>query len=121
MICDDAVAFSTLVRHWLADCQDIEVVGTASSGAQALEMIGPLDPDVVVLDHVLHDVPEGAELLGPQLRERRQGVGIVLISGMPVDHLAEIAQRCGADAYLSKASTGADLAEAIRKAHRPAA
>ena len=117
LICDDAVAFSTLVRHWLAEYEDIEVVGTASSGAQALEQIGPLAPDVIVLDHLLYDVPRGAEELGPQLRARRPSIGIVLISGMPDDELAEIAERCDADAFLSKASTSAVLCEAIRKAH----
>lgn len=116
LICDDAAAFSTLVRHWLVDCDDIEVVGVARSGAEALEMIAPLAPDVVVLDHLLYDVPEGSERLGPELRERCPGVGLVLISGMPGLQLAEIAARCGADAFLSKASTSDALCDAIRQA-----
>ena len=114
MICDDAVAFSTLVVHWLGGCDDIEVVGVAGSGTEALEMAGPLAPDVVVLDHLLYDVPEGSERLGPELRERSPGVGIVLVSGMPAADLAEIAERCGADTFLSKASGPAELCEAVR-------
>jgi DNA-binding NarL/FixJ family response regulator len=116
LICDDAVAFSRLVEYWLSDCDDIEVVGIAPSGKDALEQLAPLAPDVVVLDHLLYDMPRGSEELGPRLRERRPELRIVLISSMPTDDLAAVAARCGADAYLSKASTPEALCDAIRRA-----
>ena len=118
LICDDAVAFSTLVAHWLRDCDDMEIVGVAGSGAEALDMAEPLAPDVVILDHLLYDVPEGSERLGPELRERLPDVGIVLVSGMPPDHLEGIAERAGADTFLSKASTPTELCDAVRHAAR---
>lgn len=116
LICDDAVAFATLVRHWLAGCDDVEVVGTAGSGAEALEVVETLAPDVIVLDHLLYDVPEGSVWLGPELRRRCPGLRIVLVSGMPGHQLAAVAERSQADAYVSKAAKSDDLCRAIREA-----
>jgi DNA-binding NarL/FixJ family response regulator len=116
LICDDAVAFATLVRHWLSGCEDVEVVGSAGSGHEALSLVVTLEPDVVVLDHLLYDVPRGSEELGPMLRERRPGLAIVLVSGMPEADLADVAARCGADAFASKASKPEELCAAVRQA-----
>lgn len=119
LICDDAVAFSMIVRHWLSSCDDIDVVGIALSGAQGLEMTSSLAPDVVVLDHLLYDVPEGSERLGPELRAAQPGVGIVLVSGMPAAELAAVANRAGADTFVSKATTSHGMCEAVRQAAQP--
>jgi DNA-binding NarL/FixJ family response regulator len=108
--------FATMVRHWLSDCPDLEVVGIAKSGAGALDDVEGLRPDVIVLDHLLYDIPRGSEELAPQLRERHESLGVVLVSGMPTDELAEVAHRCQADAYLSKASGQEELCGAIRRA-----
>jgi DNA-binding NarL/FixJ family response regulator len=113
LIVDDALAFATLIAHWLRGCPQIELIGTARSGAEAIEQVERLRPDVVVLDHLLHDVPAGSEALAPQLRAMHPDVGIVLISAMPQDRLEGIAGRCGADTYLSKGSGADRLCEAI--------
>lgn len=113
LIVDDALAFATLMSHWLRGCPEIELVGIARSGAEAVEQVEQLRPDVVVLDHLLHDVPAGSETLAPRLRAAHPEVGIVLISAMPEDRLEGIAQRCGADAFLSKGSEADRLCTAI--------
>jgi two-component system invasion response regulator UvrY len=114
LICDDAVAFATLVRHWLSRCADIEVVGTAGSGREALALVETLTPDVIVLDHLLYDIPRGSEELGPLLRERLPEVKILLVSGMPEADLAGVAERCDADGYVSKGSKPEALCDAVR-------
>jgi DNA-binding NarL/FixJ family response regulator len=116
LICDDAVAFATLVRHWLSRYPDIEVVGTAVSGSQALEGVIRLMPDVIVLDHILYDVPGGSAQLVPLLRRVHPDLGIVLVSGMSADRLEPIAAGCGAEGFVSKASTSEEICEAIRSA-----
>src|SRR4051794_11830427 len=113
LIVDDAVAFATLIRHWLKACPDIELVGVARSGAEAVEEVARQRPDIVVLDHMLHDVPDGSAALAPQLRELHPGLGIVLVSAMPEARLATVAERCGADSYVSKGATADRLCEAI--------
>jgi DNA-binding NarL/FixJ family response regulator len=114
LICDDAAAFSLLVSEWIAEWPDMEVVGTASSGPELLEMLGTAVPDVIVLDHLLGAMD--SEELTPLIRARQPGVGIVLISGMPSDALAAIATRTGVDTFSSKASTPGDIRDAVRHA-----
>jgi DNA-binding NarL/FixJ family response regulator len=118
LICDDARAFAMLVRHWLSRCPDVEVVGVAGSGEKALELVSSLTPDVIVLDHLLYDMPRGSEDLGPMLRHRLPGLGIVLVSGMPEADLAGLAARCGADAHVSKASKPDALCGAVLETAR---
>ena len=48
--CDDSPAFTRLVRHWLEDHDEIEHVGAAHTGAEALAMLEGTRPDVVLLD-----------------------------------------------------------------------
>lgn len=119
LICDDALAFSTLVRHWLSNCPDLEVVGTVGSGQAAIRAVGELEPDVILLDHVLYDMPGGSGQLAPLLRERHPGLAIVLVSGMPDDQLAALARQCGADGFVSKATKPEALCDAVRRAAAP--
>lgn len=116
LICDDAVAFATLLRHWLATCSDIEVVGSVRSGSEALEAAASTDADVIVLDHVLYDVDGGSPTLVPWLREVAPELRVVLVSAMPADKLAVIARRVGADGFASKASQPETLCDAVRAA-----
>jgi two-component system chemotaxis response regulator CheB len=50
LLVDDSRLIRNALREIFADYQDIRVVGEASNGVEALEMIGKLAPDVVVLD-----------------------------------------------------------------------
>lgn len=115
LIVDDAVAFATLISHWLKCCPEVELVGVARSGGQAVEDVARLRPDVVILDHLLYDVPEGSEALAPMLRAEHPEVGIVLVSAMPEERLGPIAARCGADAHLSKGASPDAFCAAVRE------
>ena len=110
------MAFPVLLGHWLSDTKDLEVVGTVTSGTEAVEQIGEMRPDVVLLDHLMYDVPGGSAELAPRLREQCPGVGIVLMSGMPGPDVATIAARCSADAHVSKASRPEQICAAVRDA-----
>ena len=103
-----------MLSAWLRDDPRIEVLGTASSPDEALELVARLAPDVVVLDHILRN-SRSPELL-PQLRERAPQAAVVLVSGLPADELAEAATAVGADAWVPKASTPDDVREEILRA-----
>jgi two-component system invasion response regulator UvrY len=114
VICDDAVAFSLLVTQWIADCADLEVVAEARSGPALLDMLGSVGCDVVVLDHILGSMD--SDQLVPLIRGQQPDVGILLVSGMPPDALAEIAGRAGVSVFASKASRPDDFCDSIREA-----
>ena len=50
LVVDDSAFMRTALSRMIASDSDLEVVGTASSGSEALEKISSLDPDVVTLD-----------------------------------------------------------------------
>jgi CheY-like chemotaxis protein len=109
LICDDAVAYGTLFQHWLRDA-DVGEIRQARTGAEALVLAGELQPDVIVLDHLLPD--STSETLLPQLRATVPAARVLLISGLAEDELATAAQLSGADAHMGKWAT----AEAMRAA-----
>jgi DNA-binding NarL/FixJ family response regulator len=111
LICDDAVMYATLLSHWFADDPEIEVVGTVSNAKEALPAVESLEPDVVLLDHMLPDALSAE--LAPELRRRAPGVRIVLASGLPDDALAQAATAIDAQAWVSKASTQSAVREAL--------
>ena len=50
LICDDSDEARRLVRAVLADHPEIEIVGEAGDGEEAVELASELDPDVVLMD-----------------------------------------------------------------------
>lgn len=53
LIADDNYEFAGLLKEYMEQFEDIEVIGIAKDGLQALEMIVSLKPDVVVLDIIM--------------------------------------------------------------------
>jgi len=95
----------------LEDCADLEVIGTAATGAQALETAARTAPDVVVLDYALHDL-SGADVVAEILREQ-PNIRIVILSFCQAPESVFRAVRAGAHAYVLKQSASAELARAI--------
>ena len=114
-MCDDARAVKFFLRQVLEEEGDIEVVAVSSTGAEALEQIASCPTDVLLLDVVLPDVPEPAELVG-RLREASDGTAIVLISNMPPHRLEKEAKRLEAEGWIPKAAKPAQLRDAVRQA-----
>ncbi|MDP2710745.1 MAG: response regulator [Solirubrobacteraceae bacterium] len=114
-MCDDARAVKFFLRQVLEEEGDIEVVSTASSGAEALEQLAVRPADVLLLDLVLPDVPDPAALVG-QLRELSPDTAIVLISNLPTVGLEQEAARLGTDGWMPKAVKPAQLREGVRSA-----
>lgn len=117
-VCDDARAVKFFLRQVLEEEGDIEVVVTASTGEEALEKLAGCPADVLLLDLVLPDVPEPADLVG-QLRELTPQTAIVLISNMPPFSLEKEAERLDAEGWMPKAAKPAQLRDAVREARRP--
>jgi DNA-binding NarL/FixJ family response regulator len=115
LLCEDSLGFRMLARAWLEDADDIELVGIAETGQEALGMAAELSPQVVLLDHLLPDADSST--LVAQLRAAVPGIAIALISGMPREQLAEEAQRTGVEAYCSKASEPSGFLRIVREAH----
>jgi len=100
---DDGQEFLDVARCLLAS-QDIEVVGTASTSKDALELVAELQPDVVLVDINL-GTESGfglARALGGQTGST--GTPVILISTHAEDDYAELIEASPAIGFLSKSS-----------------
>jgi DNA-binding NarL/FixJ family response regulator len=115
LLCEDSLGFRMLASAWLDEAEDIELVGVADSGAEAVRLATELRPQVVLLDHLLPDADSST--LVTRLRDVVPGIAIALVSGMPHDSLAAEAERAGVEAFCSKASEPSGFLAIVRKAH----
>jgi two-component system chemotaxis response regulator CheB len=79
MIVDDSLIAINLIRRALATAPDIEVVGTAANGREALELIPRLNPAVVCTD-IHMPVMDGLELTGQVMEKYPRPILVVSIS-----------------------------------------
>lgn len=112
MIADDHAAFCDASARLLAGhCQ---VVAIVTSGREALAAVESHDPDVLVLDLGLPDVP-GLEVAAG-LHERHARARVVILTLHRERALAAKAFEAGAAAYVTKARMARDLLPAIQEA-----
>jgi DNA-binding NarL/FixJ family response regulator len=114
LLCEDSLGFRMLASAWLDDAEDMELVGVAETGEQAIGLATELRPQVVLLDHLLPDADSST--LVARLREAAPGVAIALVSGMPKEVLATEAGRTGVEAFCSKASEPSGFLTVVREA-----
>jgi two-component system NarL family response regulator len=111
MLVDDHAQVRAAVRQALS-APDIEVVGEASSGDEALLMAPQLNPDVLLLDLRMPDM-DGLQLLR-ELVPRLPGTRIVMLTVSEDRRDVFEAMRCGAAGYLTKDLTPDALQRSIR-------
>jgi DNA-binding NarL/FixJ family response regulator len=114
LLCEDSLGFRMLASAWLDDADDMALVGVAETGHEAVELAAQLQPQVVLLDHLLPDADSST--LVARLREVAPTVAIALVSGMPNDLLANEASRTGVEAFCSKASEPSGFLTVVREA-----
>jgi len=115
LIADDHAVVRQGLRTFLDLQDDIEVIGEAGDGQEALALIEELAPDVVLIDLVMPRV-DGIEAIR-RLRERAPAVRAIVLSSFIDDDKLFPAVRAGAAGYLLKDVQPQELVEAIRTVH----
>jgi two-component system, chemotaxis family, protein-glutamate methylesterase/glutaminase len=102
LIVDDSVFMRTIIRDMLTKDTSIEIVGTASNGAEALERIQSLSPDLITLD-IEMPVMNGIDVL-KELQNRSKRPKILVLSTLTSKDadLTHQAIRLGADDFMLK-------------------
>lgn len=116
LIVDDHFVVRKGTEALLFGAPDIEVVGEAVDGEEAVRLAFELVPDVVMMDLLMPRM-DGVEAIQKILR-RRPSIRILVLTGTMIDRKIFDAIRAGAAGYLSKASDRAKYFEAIRKIYR---
>ena len=102
LLVDDEPDMRMLVRLTLDRTEDIEVVGEAASGNEAIELVTSLGPDVVLLDQMMPGGLTGLETV-ERLRSSGEDVPIiVLFTAWATAELREQAAGAGIQGFLSK-------------------
>ncbi len=116
LLVDDHPVVRTGVRGMLAAEPDIEVVGEASSGAEAIARAAELRPDVVLMDLRMPDL-DGVVATG-RILAGNADIRVVVLTTYETDADILRAVEAGAAGYLLKDASPDELSRAIRAAAR---
>jgi DNA-binding NarL/FixJ family response regulator len=116
LIVDDQALIRRGMSLMLGDEPDIEVVGQAATGAEALTLVARLEPDVVLMD--LHMPGLGGVPATRAIASTHPTVHVMVLTTFDADEMVFEAIRAGAQAYLLKDASEADVLETIRAVHR---
>jgi NarL family two-component system response regulator LiaR len=115
LIVDDHKVVRKGLRTFIAVHDDLELVGEAGNGEEAIEQCAALQPDVVLMDLKM-PVMDGPTAIR-HIRERFPEIKIVALTSFDDDTMAQRALKAGAIGYLFKDVEEDELMAAIRFAH----
>lgn len=115
LIVDDHAVVRRGLRTFLELQDEIEVVGEAADGDEAVAAVEELAPDVVLMDLVMPRV-DGIEAIR-QVRERRPATRVIALTSFLDDDKLFPAVRAGAAGYLLKDVQPQELVAGIRTVH----
>jgi DNA-binding NarL/FixJ family response regulator len=114
VVADDQHVVRTGFQTILDNQPDMEVVGEAADGAQAIEVVERLRPDVVLMDirmPVLDGIQATMRLAGPQVTDPSR---VLVLTTFDLDDYVYDALRAGASGFLLKDATRDELLHAVR-------
>src|SRR2546425_5152322 len=110
----DAQKFAVLgIQKALEGEEDIEVIGTAADGEEAVRLVIDLEPDVVIVDAQL---PRLSGLKATQrIKRELPHVGVIVMTDSEDEQILFEAIKAGASAYLSKSADPTELVDTLRR------
>ena len=112
LVVDDHTLFREGLTVLLQSTPDIEVVGEASSGAEAIALAAELQPDIILMDIRMDDV-NGIEATR-RIRQAHPGIRVIMLTMVERDDSLLAALRAGAQSYILK---GADKKQVLKTIH----
>lgn len=100
LIVDDNKEFCNLVVEFFESQEDIEVVGVAHDGLEALEKIAQFEPEVMILDLIMPNL-DGLGVI-ERLSNKSDRPKIIVLSAVGQDKITQKAITLGADYYIVK-------------------
>ncbi len=115
MLVDDHAVVRRGLKGFLELLRDIEVVGEAEDGEEAVALADRLQPDVILMDLLMPKM-DGITAIG-KIKESRPGIEIVAVTSFIEEQKVTSALEAGASGYLLKDAEADEVANAIRAAH----
>ena len=111
-IVDDHSIVRSGLRQFFDDESDLQVVGEAASGGEAIDLVRKTEMDVLLMDLSMPG-QTGIDALA-MIRAKAPDLAILILSGYPEEHYALNLIRQGASGYLSKQCEPSEIVTAIR-------
>ncbi len=115
LLVDDHAVVRSGLGAFLLVHDDLELVGEAGGGEEAVRLCEQLQPDVVLMDLVMPDMDGAAATR--IIRERWPRIQVVALTSFKEKDLVQGVLEAGAIGYMLKNVSADDLAAAIRAAH----
>ena len=119
MVVDDHAIIRKGIKAVLELVPDMEIIGEAGNGLEAIKLDEQLNPDVTLMDLVMPDM-DGIEAIR-QIKLKRADARILVLTTFAGEEMVFPAIKAGALGYHLKDSSPETLVEAIREVHRGAA
>lgn len=111
VVVDDSPELLDVICAVLQSQYEIDVIGQASDGRQALALVAKLCPDLVIMDVRM---PQMDGLVAASIISKRYpGISVVLMSGDDAPELRSQASYCGAKTFIFKPKFAVDIAEVL--------
>lgn len=111
VIAEDHAMFRDGIRALLARDAEIEIVGEADNGRDAVRLAGLVAPDLVLMDLSMPEM-NGIEAIR-EIKRRNPGICVLVLTMHGTDAHVRACRQAGADGYLLKETTHAELRLAI--------
>ncbi|MDX1523869.1 MAG: response regulator transcription factor [Anaerolineae bacterium] len=116
LITDDQAIVRKGIRALLATESDLEVIGEAENGQEAVEQMTRLEPDVILMDLMMPEM-DGIEAIR-RITATESKTRILVLTSFATDDKVFPAIKAGALGYLLKDSSPEELVRAIRQVYR---
>jgi DNA-binding NarL/FixJ family response regulator len=113
LVADDEALLRSAFSMLIGAQDDLEVVGEAADGEQAVELAASLEPDVVVMDVRMPGV-DGIEATRRITRDRDAGPRVLILTTFDLDEYVFEALRAGASGFALKSRRPEELLSGIR-------
>lgn len=115
LLCDDQAILADGVKSVLSSCSDLEVVGIASDGLKAIELVESARPDVVLMDIRMPNM--NGVIATQEIKRRRPETKVLILTTFDDSDYILNAINYGASGYLLKDTSSAALIDAIKNAY----
>jgi NarL family two-component system response regulator LiaR len=115
MLVDDHTVVRSGLSAFLLAYEDLELVGEASGGEEAVRLCEKFQPDVVLMDLVMPGMDGAAATRA--IRKKCPNIQVIALTSFKEQELVQGALQAGAIGYLLKNVSAEDLANAIRSAY----
>src|SRR5512133_4192266 len=108
LLVDDHAVVRSGLAAFLMVFDDLEFIGEANNGREAVQRCAELQPDVVVMDLMMPEMDGAAATRA--IRDRWPQIQVVILTSFKEDEMVQNALRAGAIGYLLKNASADDLA-----------